>query len=239
MQDKKNERSFYEKMFSGVKDAIGDGYCITYGYDDIYTLTVDKVQKGTVLDVACGGGKHAINLAKRGFKVVAIELTTEGIRVAREAAKSEGVKVQFIQGDVENMPFKDGVFDYSFCGLIFHHFVNMKRFMDDVARVTKKNIFGIEPNACEPVTNLLFNFLNPCIGVSTLTKNQRAIYPRLFQRLFQERGFNKVQFYYLDIHHRKQGFLGNILKIYRKVTFFLPDKFKSNKFAFEARRDIS
>lgn len=237
MQDKKGERQFYERMFSGVVDPGCDGYCITVGYDEIYERTVQRVPTGTIIDIACGGGKHAINLAKRGFRVFAIELTTEGIRVAREAARQAGVKIHFIQGDVEMMPFKEGAFDYSFCGLIFHHFPKMNKFMGEVGRITRKGIFGVEPNACEPVCFMSFNVINRLFRIKTMTKNQRAIFPGNFSKKLRSAGFRTCDLSYLAIRqHTTNGKIGKFLSLYQRITRLLPERFKCNKFVFSAFR---
>jgi SAM-dependent methyltransferase len=49
------------------------------------------VERGPVLDVACGGGRHAVYFAERGFAVVAVD---------REAQTIPGVS--FVQADLED-----------------------------------------------------------------------------------------------------------------------------------------
>ena len=223
-------------MFSEVSNPDKDGYCISDGYEEIYQHTIERVNHGTILDVACGGGKHAINLAKKGFQVYAIELTTEGLRIARAAAKQAGVNIRFIQGDVEHMPFRDGTFDYCFCGLIFHHFRNTNRFMDEVCRITRNGIFGVEPNACEPVCYLSFNIVNRLFTIKSMTKNQRAIFPGSFMKSLTRRGFGDVTIRYISIRQHTTGKLGKILSWYQRMADYLPDKIKFNKFIFSAKR---
>jgi glycine/sarcosine N-methyltransferase len=49
-----------------------------------------------VIDVACGTGMHAIELARRGYKVVGADLSAPMIERARENASIAGVEVHFI-----------------------------------------------------------------------------------------------------------------------------------------------
>jgi SAM-dependent methyltransferase len=60
-----------------------------------------------VLDLACGTGRHAIELAKRGFSVVGAELLEANVAVACEQAASESVEVEFVEGDLRELRFDD------------------------------------------------------------------------------------------------------------------------------------
>ncbi len=53
-----------------------------------------------VLDLCCGPGRHALELAKRGFAVTAVDRTRSYLDEARERAVRAGVTVEFIQEDM-------------------------------------------------------------------------------------------------------------------------------------------
>jgi ubiquinone/menaquinone biosynthesis C-methylase UbiE len=85
---------------------------------------VDAVQPGPgqeMLDVATGSGNVAIPAAARGAQVTGLDLTPELLEVARRRAQEQGVQVNFIEGDAENLPFADASFDIvtSCFGVIF------------------------------------------------------------------------------------------------------------------------
>ena len=63
-----------------------------------------------ILDVGCGWGRHAIELAKRGFVVTGIDYSPALIAEAKREAKRAGVEVKFLCGDMRKMEF-DGQFD--------------------------------------------------------------------------------------------------------------------------------
>lgn len=63
-----------------------------------------------ILDVGCGTGRHAIELAKRGYHVTGIDLSESQLKRAREKAKEQGVEIDFQKQDARNLPF-DGEFD--------------------------------------------------------------------------------------------------------------------------------
>lgn len=54
----------------------------------------------SVLDMACGAGRHAISFAKRGFEVTAIDLSERLISEADKSAEAAGVKIKFILSDI-------------------------------------------------------------------------------------------------------------------------------------------
>lgn len=64
-----------------------------------------------VLDVACGSGNLAIPAARAGAIVTGVDIATNLLEQARVRAESEGLTIQFDEGDAENMPYPDGSFD--------------------------------------------------------------------------------------------------------------------------------
>lgn len=63
-----------------------------------------------ILDLACGFGRHALELAKRGFSVVGVDITPDYVSYASEQAKKEGVDAHFICQDIRSVDF-NGEFD--------------------------------------------------------------------------------------------------------------------------------
>lgn len=58
-----------------------------------------------ILDVGCGPGRHAIELARRGFQVTGLDISPRMITLARERAAQENVAVEFILADARTMRF--------------------------------------------------------------------------------------------------------------------------------------
>ena len=81
------------------------------------------VEKGaTILDLACGHGRHAVEFAARGYEVVGVDLSLPMLARAGEAAQERGVKINFIQGDMRELQF-DAAFDAAYCvGTSFGYF---------------------------------------------------------------------------------------------------------------------
>jgi SAM-dependent methyltransferase len=64
-----------------------------------------------VLDVACGTGNLAIPAARAGATVTGADIATNLLEQARVRAQSEGLTIQFDEGDAENLPYDDAAFD--------------------------------------------------------------------------------------------------------------------------------
>jgi ubiquinone/menaquinone biosynthesis C-methylase UbiE len=64
-----------------------------------------------VLDVAAGTGNTAIRAAQTGASVIASDLTPENFEAGRRAAAAHGVSLEWVEADVEALPFDDNTFD--------------------------------------------------------------------------------------------------------------------------------
>lgn len=69
---------------------------------------------GAVLDLACGTGRHAVELAARGYEVVGFDLSLAMLSRAGDEAQDRGVKLNLVQGDMREMSFEEQ-FDGVFC----------------------------------------------------------------------------------------------------------------------------
>ncbi len=59
----------------------------------------------SVLDVACGFGRHSIKLAERGHHVTGIDCMEGFLSLARKQAEEKGLKINFIKKDMRNVEF--------------------------------------------------------------------------------------------------------------------------------------
>jgi SAM-dependent methyltransferase len=90
-----------------------------------------------VLDVAAGTGNASIVAAQRGAQVTASDLTPELFEAGRARAQSEGVELEWVEADAENLPFDDESYDVvmSSIGAMFapHH----REVADELVRVCR------------------------------------------------------------------------------------------------------
>ncbi|MBF4995056.1 class I SAM-dependent methyltransferase [Arthrobacter gandavensis] len=74
-----------------------------------------------VLDVAAGTGNASIPAAQAGARVVALDLNPELLEAGRSLAGAQGVELDWVEGDAEDLPFQGDTFDavISCAGVMF------------------------------------------------------------------------------------------------------------------------
>ncbi len=78
-----------------------------------------------ILDLPCGQGRHAIELAHRGYDVTGVDLSPFMLKVAEERARTEGVRVRWLSGDMRE-PMVDERFD-----VVLNLFTSLGYFADE------------------------------------------------------------------------------------------------------------
>lgn len=102
------------------------------------TLLACAVNTGmNVLDVACGPGIVACELAQAGAQVTAIDLTPAMIEQARLRAASMNVAVDYHIGDAQALPFRAASFDRVVTRYSFHHMQVPGNILAEMVRVCR------------------------------------------------------------------------------------------------------
>ncbi len=94
---------------------------------------------GRVLDLGCGGGHVALNVAPHAAEVVAYDLSAEMLAVTQQAARERGlVHVTTQQGMVEALPFENASFDLVLSRYSAHHWRDLPAALGEARRVLRK-----------------------------------------------------------------------------------------------------
>ena len=81
---------------------------------DFLARTLRLPPGGRVLDVPCGDGRHALELAPRGFAVTGVDLSKEQIEAARKNAAAARLDAEWRQADMRDLPWQSR-FDGAYC----------------------------------------------------------------------------------------------------------------------------
>ncbi len=93
-----------------------------------------------VLDIACGGGRHSLAMARRGAVVTGLDLGPAAISAAQQRARKAGLQVEFVQGDVRAMDYEAAFDAVTF---IFGCFTEMTR--QDATEVLRRVSRSLRP----------------------------------------------------------------------------------------------
>lgn len=89
------------ETFASVYDEVMDQtlYKKWFGFTEKHRLIGQK----KILELACGTGALALELANAGYEVTALDLSEEMLSIASERAFEASVPVQFVQGDMQDL----------------------------------------------------------------------------------------------------------------------------------------
>jgi SAM-dependent methyltransferase len=99
-----------DHWFEDLADHLGSAY-LRYSFTKGTVQEVDFILAETgvlpgasVLDVGCGPGRHSLELGRRGYDVVGIDISEEFVRLASESAAREGIdRARFRRHDARNI----------------------------------------------------------------------------------------------------------------------------------------
>jgi len=103
-----NKKQWYESLFENYaqkydNESFTQG---TLGECDFIENELNFNITLKILDVGCGTGRHSIELSKRGYTVTGIDLSDSQLSRARDKAKMDNLKINFIRQDARNLPYQ-------------------------------------------------------------------------------------------------------------------------------------
>ncbi len=99
---------------------------------------IDVQADDILLDVACGPGSLALDLAPYVARTIGFDITPAMLDQARKAQAERAVaNIEWIAGDAANLPFDDGSFSIVASSAAFHHMEAPDRVLREMARVCR------------------------------------------------------------------------------------------------------
>jgi len=162
---------------------------------------VEKMAKGTVLDLGSGTGYLVIEIAQRspGLQVYGIDLSRQMVKIARRHAKGVD-NARFVFGNAARLPFKDNSIDLVISTGASHHWKTPRMVFDECYRVLKTSKEAWIYDGCPEVfknqadrkkLNEKYGFLVSRLGhrVSTLHGFTREEYQTQINGLLEQTAF--------------------------------------------------
>lgn len=166
-----------------------------------------------VLDIGCGAGRHTIELARRGYQVVGVDISLTMLAAAKERAADAGVKVQLRQMDIAELGKQfpeEGTFDAAIClcesglGVLGSEKQDLA-FLGTVRRLLKSGgSFAIttlnalrqyrNPGAVFDYTTGVVHWQAP-VGDTVLREDQRVYAPSELRLMVLASGFTDAKIY--------------------------------------------
>jgi D-alanine-D-alanine ligase len=105
-------RRIFNSMYLKTDADVVDDKQITKNEVELFTSILNIPKESAILDLACGQGRHSIELAQQGYtNVTGLDRSHYLIRKAKSAVLQEGLKISFKEGDARKLPFPPDSFD--------------------------------------------------------------------------------------------------------------------------------
>jgi SAM-dependent methyltransferase len=100
-------KPWYEKLFENYGNKYEEEVFVrgTAGECDFIEQEAGFDQNKKILDIGCGTGRHSVELARRGYHVMGVDLSESMLTKAREKAAASNVIIEFQQQDARHLPF--------------------------------------------------------------------------------------------------------------------------------------
>lgn len=104
-----------------------------------------------ILDLGCGNGRHAIPLARKGYRVTGIEYSEGSLEIAREEAGRQGLEIIFRRQDMRTLD------QVSYYDAVLMMDCAFGLFSDD----ENEDVFARVAQSLKPGGELVLNLFNP------------------------------------------------------------------------------
>jgi SAM-dependent methyltransferase len=120
-------------------------------FTDFLAETLRPRAGNRILDVGCGEGTGEISIGRlhvSQLQLVGVDLVVDKAIAARNATAGHNMRVRFAAGDARRLPFKDGVFDSTYCVAVLQHVRDVDAAAQEFARVTAPagRVVAVEPD---------------------------------------------------------------------------------------------
>ncbi|MFB0526482.1 MAG: methyltransferase domain-containing protein, partial [bacterium] len=119
-----------------------------------------------ILDVGCGVGVMAKEIADRGYEIAGIDYSYNMVKKAKDICSvNTNSSINFLRGDIESLPFKDSIFNVVLCLGVISYVKSEHKALHEMSRILK------------PGGTMILSILNKlsitkCIDISVVVKRK-------------------------------------------------------------------
>lgn len=143
----KTNQAFYDRISSIYDDVFVDHRIHAQTIvDNLSKIYLNKEHETLILDLGCGTGILAKMIARKGFKVIGMDISFDSIHLVKESAAD----ISLIQADAKSIPVPNGCFQSVVCLGVWRHIIDPKMVLNEVSRILTENgtfIVGYFPPA--------------------------------------------------------------------------------------------
>ena len=101
-------KQWYEALFENYAKKYDEEVFTqgTQGECDFIEKEINHNKTLKILDIGCGTGRHAIELTKRGYSIIGVDLSESQLKRAKEKAAKQNLTIDFRKEDARNLSFE-------------------------------------------------------------------------------------------------------------------------------------
>ena len=101
--------------------------------------SLTNIKGKRILDIGCGDGIFDIEMARRGARIEALDLSNSALERAIWRVKQLGLtgNINFIHGDATHLPYRDSTFDIVISNCVLEHIPDDQQVIKEASRVLK------------------------------------------------------------------------------------------------------
>jgi ubiquinone/menaquinone biosynthesis C-methylase UbiE len=223
-QDKSREIAFFDGH------AAADAYDVFTPESNAYLIDaiirLGGFQPGAkVVDLGCGSGIFTHLLQLQGCDCVGLDLSPKLVAIGRRNYPD----IEFLEGDVEHLPFPTASFDGVLLSGIVHHLPDPARCAAEVFRVLRPGgrFVAFDPNRMNPFMWAYRDRSSPFYSSVGVTPNERPVLAKEVASVFRGAGFTVETEYLSNLRYRyiASSRMRWLLPIYNMIdgALFAPD----------------
>ena len=215
-QDKRTEIEFFDSH--GAADAY-DVFTPASSADliDACLRLMNPPPGARIADLGCGSGVFTDLMRQRGYNCVGVDLSAKLIAIGRDKFP----KVEFIEGDVEHLPFPPASLDGILLSGLVHHLPDPSRCAAEVFRVLKSGgrFVAFDPNRLNPFMWLYRDRSSPLYSSVGVTANERPVLAGELAAVFRAAGLHVETEYMYRLRYRylASATVRHLLPIYHAI----------------------